>query len=208
MRKRATTRIGKRRTAPPADRTRRRCRQRGAGRDCSCWCPELVSITYQPSGLFGRVRQGEPPRSWHTRRRHLRPLTATSHPRKAALTETSQWVIVPTMVESQRPSFQVSLSEAQLRAPETPHYLELAMRLLEARLAEFQDGAVPSTPPQQPNDSVDITIQSGDPLQPSQPHPQPPQAQAPGRRTRWFQVQLPRITLEDGSQVTPTPWRS
>ena len=77
------------------------------------------------------------------------------------------------------------------------------MRLLEARLAEFQDGAVPSTPPQQPNDSVDITIQSGDPLQPSQPHPQPPQAQAPGRRTRWFQVQLPRITLEDGSQVTP-----
>ena len=125
---------------------------------------------------------------------------------------------LPSMVESQRPSFQVSLSEAQLHAPETPHYLELALRLLEARLAELRDGAAPavpptpppaspppssSAPPQHQGGQVDITTPPQAPPPPSQSLPRTPQAPATGRRARWFHVQLPRITLEDGGQATP-----
>lgn len=42
------------------------------------------------------------------------------------------------MATTERPAFQLTLGEVQLRAPETPQYLEVALRLLEARLRELQ----------------------------------------------------------------------
>lgn len=114
------------------------------------------------------------------------------------------------MVEAQRPTFQLSLTEVRFSAPETPHYLELALQLLEARLKELQNSGtgrqseyIPKNPP------VSIThsrIEGDDDPVGSQnqpPSPPPAQRQAPGRRTRWFQIQLPQISFTDNSQTTP-----
>jgi hypothetical protein len=78
------------------------------------------------------------------------------------------------MATTERPAFQLTLGEMQLSAPETPQYLEVALRLLQARLRELQ-GAAPSpfdaaqgeraqdppaaAPPPAPP-SLDITVQA------------------------------------------------
>ena len=127
------------------------------------------------------------------------------------------------MTQQDRFTFQLSLSQAQLQAPETPQYLEIALRLLEMRLGELR-GTVPeavaASEPVRPRD-VDIThvpesaapAAVAAPPETVAPPPQPaartsvaPAAAVrtpPARRARWFHDQLPRITLPDGAQVTP-----
>ena len=141
------------------------------------------------------------------------------------LTETSRDARLSCMTQHERGNFQLSLSEAQFRAPETPQYLEIALRLLETRLSELKgDGQVVTaagpvlsqeryiTPEPMPAPVVTEAPVPETPepttFQPSSAAPatlQPRSAApaAPQRRARWFQDQYPRITLSDGAQVTP-----
>ena len=116
------------------------------------------------------------------------------------------------MVETLRPIFQLSLAEVEFRAPETPHYLELALQLLEARLKELQATEPRPQPESIPESSPTVTTNSleegreidlGGSQKKHPSSPLPIQRQAPGRRTRWFQIQLPQINLPDNSQTTP-----
>ncbi len=131
------------------------------------------------------------------------------------LTETSRDARLSRMTQHERGNFQLSLSEAQLRAPETPQYLEIALRLLETRLSELKgDGQVVTaagpvlsqeryiTPAPMP---APVVTEAPVPETPEPATLQPRSAAptAPQRRARWFQDQYPRITLSDGAQVTP-----
>ena len=131
------------------------------------------------------------------------------------LTETSRDPRLSRMTQHERGNFQLSLSEAQLLAPETPQYLEIALRLLETRLGELQGGGqvVTAAGPVLAHER-DITPEPRpEPTEIKSPVPETPEPDAfqsssaapatPQRRARWFQDQYPRITLPDGAQVTP-----
>jgi hypothetical protein len=131
------------------------------------------------------------------------------------------------MTQSARPTFELTLGEVSLRAPETPLYLALASQVLEVRRQELQDGSVvtvatpepvavsvePSTPSESvsPAPAPEVTA-SVTPPPVAQPAPvvTPPSAPVaatapPRRRARWFHDQFPQITFEDGStQIMPS----
>ncbi len=114
------------------------------------------------------------------------------------------------MTQDARAKFQLSLGEATLEAPETPHYLEVAARLLEARRRELEAAQSPGaaadgldTAPASPIVSSPVaaspSITPRFPMAPSYPTaPRPPV-----RRAHWFSDRFPRITLEDGSVQVP-----
>ena len=114
------------------------------------------------------------------------------------------------MTQDARAKFQLSLGEATLEAPETPHYLEVAARLLEARRRELEAAQSPAsttdelrTAPASPIVSSPVatspSIVPRFPLASSYPTaPRPPV-----RRAHWFSDRFPRITLEDGSVQVP-----
>ena len=117
------------------------------------------------------------------------------------------------MTQDARSKFQLSLGEAHLEAPETPHYLEVAARLLEARRRELEEAQAPGTPPMAA-DRLGTTPPSpiASPPTVSTPSvfprfPVSPGFQAtprpPARRAHWFSDRFPRITLEDGSVQIP-----
>lgn len=131
------------------------------------------------------------------------------------------------MTQSTRPTFELTLGEVSLRAPETPLYLALAAQVLEVRRQELQEGVSvtlptpgtaagsvqsPSPTPAEPAVSPVATPEVTAPVtQQAPPSPAPvvsetPQAAAPvtpatppARRARWFHDQFPKITFEDGS---------
>ena len=120
------------------------------------------------------------------------------------------------MTQDTRGKFQLSLGESTLEAPETPHYLEVAARLLEARRREIEaeqspaaaadvPDAAPTPPPMaraplaSTPTATSPSIIPRFPLAPSyQAAPRPPV-----RRAHWFSDRFPRITLEDGSVQIP-----
>ena len=114
------------------------------------------------------------------------------------------------MTQDARTKFQLSLGEATLEAPETPHYLEVAARLLEARRRELEAAQAPGaaadgrdTAPAAPTAPSPIatspSVAPRFPLAPSYPTaPRPPV-----RRAHWFSDRFPQITLEDGSVQIP-----
>lgn len=115
------------------------------------------------------------------------------------------------MTQDTRAKFQLSLGESTLEAPETPQYLEVAARLLEARrreieaeqapaaAAEVDTARVPAPVVASPPVAASPTIGPRFPLAPSfQTAPRPPV-----RRAHWFSDRFPRITLEDGSVQVP-----
>lgn len=114
------------------------------------------------------------------------------------------------MTQDAREKFQLSLGEAILEAPETPHYLEVAARLLEARRRELEEAQAPSPPAESPDRTPAAPIVSS-PFAASPPivprFPLGPTYQAtprpPVRRAHWFSDRFPRITLEDGSVQIP-----
>ena len=126
------------------------------------------------------------------------------------------------MTQSARPTFELTLGEVSLRAPETPLYLALAAQVLEVRRQELQDGvsvtfptlevpdgsvqapvAAPpepvATPAATPETAVPVTQQEApSPIPVATPTP-------PARRARWFHDQFPKITFKNGStQVMPS----
>ena len=113
------------------------------------------------------------------------------------------------MTQSTRPTFELSLGEVSLRAPETPVYLALAAQVLEVRRQELQEGVGVTPPTSEPvAASGETPTQETAPTQEvTQPASQPPASSpAPGvaatppvRRARWFRHQFPRVTFEDGS---------
>ena len=114
------------------------------------------------------------------------------------------------MTQDARSKFQLSLGEANLEAPETPHYLEVAARLLEARRRELEEaqasgagadglGTAPASPVAAPPIASTPSAFSRFPVAPAfQGMPRPPV-----RRAHWFSDRFPRITLEDGSVQVP-----
>ena len=123
------------------------------------------------------------------------------------------------MTQEERSKFLLSLGEANLEAPETPHYLEVAARLLEARRRELQEAQSPAPAAEEPGTTPSSPIASSPaPSTPSvfprfpaapafQATPATPAFQAaprpPLRRAHWFSDRFPRITLEDGSVQIP-----
>ena len=134
------------------------------------------------------------------------------------------------MNQDARTKFQLSLGESTLEAPETPHYLEVAARLLEARRREIEaeqaPGPVadaPDTAPAPPAASSPIASSpiASSPIASSPFAPSPVAAspsitprfpfapsypatpRPPVRRAHWFSDRFPRITLEDGSVQVP-----
>ena len=114
------------------------------------------------------------------------------------------------MTQDERSKFQLLLGEANLEAPETPHYLEVAARLLEARRRELQEAQSPAPAASVPGSAAAPPIASPPP--PTTPSVFPrfsttPAFQAtprpPVRRAHWFSDRFPRITLEDGSVQIP-----
>ena len=136
------------------------------------------------------------------------------------------------MTQSTRPTFELTLGEVSLRAPETPLYLALAAQVLEVRRQELQEGGVVTLPTPE---SVVVSVETAAPKPGTQPAqtsevtspvtqsvvtetpapmtqqvtPQTPApvtaATPPVRRARWFHDQFPQITFEDGStQVIPS----
>ena len=113
------------------------------------------------------------------------------------------------MTQNTRPTFELSLGEVFLRAPETPVYLALAAQVLEVRRQEIQDG-VGVTPPtsgpvaapvETPTQETAPTQEVTQPVSQSPtPSPTPTVAATPSvRRARWFHDQFPQVTFEDGS---------
>ncbi len=119
------------------------------------------------------------------------------------------------MTQDTRGKFQLSLGESTLEAPETPHYLEVAARLLEARRREIEAEQSPAAAADVPDAAPAAPIRPSPvaaspiattpsiiprfPLAPSyQAAPRPPV-----RRAHWFSDRFPRITLEDGSVQIP-----
>ncbi|MDE2803112.1 MAG: hypothetical protein OXK21_09545 [Chloroflexota bacterium] len=119
------------------------------------------------------------------------------------------------MNQDARTKFQLSLGESTLEAPETPHYLEVAARLLEARRREIEAEQTPGPVTDAPDTAPAPPIASSPfassptatspsitprfPFAPSYPTaPRPPM-----RRAHWFSDRFPRITLEDGSVQIP-----
>ena len=114
------------------------------------------------------------------------------------------------MTQDERSKFQLTLGEANLEAPETPHYLEVAARLLEARRRELQEAQSPAPAAAAPGSTAAPPI--APPAPPTTPSvfprfPATPAFQAtprpPVRRAHWFSDRFPRITLEDGSVQIP-----
>ena len=119
-----------------------------------------------------------------------------------------------SMNQDTRGKFQLSLGESTLEAPETPHYLEVAARLLEARRREIEAEQAPAAPADTPDAAptpapaapiapspfaTSPSIVPRFPLAPSyQSAPRPPV-----RRAHWFSDRFPRITLEDGTVQIP-----
>ena len=130
------------------------------------------------------------------------------------------------MTQDTRPTFELTLGEVSLKAPETPLYLALAAQVLEVRRQELEERGVgtrsspdasavsvetptptqevtaPVTQPiveQTPASSQQVTSPVTQPAAPvTAPTP-------PARRARWFHDQFPQITYEDGStQVIPS----
>jgi hypothetical protein len=89
---------------------------------------------------------------------------------------------------------QVSFGETLLKAPETPAYVDVALRLLEARRRELAQGRQD----QPSSDSQGYhTAHLPSSAVPSRPVATPP----PPRRGRWFVSQLPSVQQPDGSRV-------
>ena len=119
------------------------------------------------------------------------------------------------MTQDTRGKFQLSLGESTLEAPETPHYLEVAARLLEARRREIEAEQSPAAAADVPDAAAAPPIARAPvastpmattpsiiprfPLTPSYQTPPRP----PVRRAHWFSDRFPRITLEDGSVQIP-----
>lgn len=135
------------------------------------------------------------------------------------------------MTQDTQPTFELTLGEVSLKAPETPLYLALAVQVLEVRRQELQERGVgtPSSPKpsavsvdtspqiQGVTSSVTQPVVEQTPASTQQvtsPVTQPAAAPAPApvtaptppaRRARWFHDQFPQITYEDGStQVIPS----
>lgn len=135
------------------------------------------------------------------------------------------------MTQDTRPTFELTLGEVSLKAPETPLYLALATQVLEVRRQELEERGVgtlsspkasavsveTSTPAQEvtapvtqpvveqtPTPAQEVTVSVTQPV--AAPAPAPVTAATPPtRRARWFHDQFPQITFEDGStQVMPS----
>ena len=114
------------------------------------------------------------------------------------------------MTQEERSKFLLSLGEANLEAPETPHYLEVAARLLEARRRELQEAQSPAPAAERPGTPASAPIASSPTAPTPSVFPRFPAAPAfqttprpPARRAHWFSDRFPRITLEDGSVQIP-----
>ena len=130
------------------------------------------------------------------------------------------------MTQDARTKFQLSLGEATLEAPETPHYLDVAARLLEARRREIEEEQAPAAvadgldtghAPAAPPIAASSPVTAGAAMTPRFPQapfdglrvsgPAAPSYQTtphfPPRRAHWFSDRFPRITLEDGSVQIP-----
>jgi hypothetical protein len=116
------------------------------------------------------------------------------------------------MTQDTRPTFELTLGEVSLKAPETPLYLALAAQVLEVRRQELQErgvGTISSpgvgaVPVETPAPTQEATAPVTQPV--AAPAPAPVTAATPPtRRARWFHDQFPQITFEDGStQVMPS----
>ena len=124
------------------------------------------------------------------------------------------------MNQDARTKFQLSLGESTLEAPETPHYLEVAARLLEARRREIEAEEAPDPVADRP-DAAPAPPAASSPIasSPFAPSPvatspsitprfpfapsYPATPRPPVRRAHWFSDRFPRITLEDGSVQVP-----
>lgn len=108
------------------------------------------------------------------------------------------------MTQSTRPTFELTLGEVSLRAPETPLYLALAAQVLEVRRQELQEGVgvtLPAPAPEPATPPSPTQVVTEPVTQPAAvPAPAPVTAATPPvRRARWFHDQFPQITFEDGS---------
>ena len=121
------------------------------------------------------------------------------------------------MDQDARTKFQLSLGESTLEAPETPHYLEVAARLLEARRREIEAEQAPGpvadapgaasapAPPAGPSPVTSSPMATSPSITPRFPFAPsyPATPRPPVRRAHWFSDRFPRITLEDGSVQVP-----
>jgi hypothetical protein len=99
---------------------------------------------------------------------------------------------------------ELTIGEVVLKVPETPQYLRLAMHLLEVRRYELEgDVSLTSKTLAAPEElPVELPVEDSVTTRParlSSPTTLPQE-----RRLRWFSMQYPRISLEDGDIVTPT----
>jgi len=95
----------------------------------------------------------------------------------------------------------LSFGEVELKAPETPPYLRIALDLLRLRLEELERESrheAPQVPdrvtPQPPPPPREVPPPREAP--PTPPRPGPPSA---GGQVRWFRTHLPRVVLPDGT---------
>ncbi len=120
------------------------------------------------------------------------------------------------MTQGTRPTFELTLGEVSLKAPETPLYLALAAQVLEVRRQELQErggGTISSpeastVPVETPASTQQATTPVSQPVveeTPSSTQQVTAALTPPVRRARWFHDQFPQITFEDGTkQVIPS----
>lgn len=95
----------------------------------------------------------------------------------------------------------LSFGEVELKAPETPQYLRIALELLRSRLEEVEGASAgpPGSPRPGTGDRAPVPVETTQREPPPPRRPSPPEA---GGRVRWFRTHLPRVVLRDGTVRT------